>query len=81
MITTTSALALPNADALATVSDVTPIGCSASVAVTLSHAGERIVCKLQPEKFILVDSYAYGRLTPGSDADLLVIVMIVLASE
>jgi predicted nucleotidyltransferase len=43
------------------------------VARTLPGAIERIVCELKPEKIILFGSYAYGKPTPDSDVDLLVI--------
>lgn len=43
------------------------------VANTLPGAIERIVSELKPEKIILFGSYAYGKPTPDSDVDLLVI--------
>jgi predicted nucleotidyltransferase len=43
------------------------------VAKTLPRAVERIVSELKPEKIILFGSYAYGKPTPDSDVDLLVI--------
>lgn len=52
---------------------IKPIGCNQSVAQSLPVAVERIATELQPEKIILFGSYAYGRPTPDSDVDLLVI--------
>lgn len=43
------------------------------VARTLPGAIERLVYELKPEKIILFGSYAYGKPTPDSDVDLLVI--------
>ncbi len=43
------------------------------VAKTLPQAIQRIVSELKPEKIILFGSYAYGKPTPDSDVDLLVI--------
>jgi predicted nucleotidyltransferase len=51
---------------------VRPVGFP-PVAKTLPDAIERIVSKLKPEKIILFGSYAYGKPTPDSDVDLLVI--------
>jgi predicted nucleotidyltransferase len=50
-----------------------PTGFSAPVAETLPEAVRRIVEALHPEKIILFGSYAYGRPTPDSDVDLLVV--------
>ncbi|MCL4824869.1 MAG: nucleotidyltransferase domain-containing protein [Anaerolineales bacterium] len=44
-----------------------------SVSKTLPHAIKRIVAELKPEKIILFGSYAYGKPTPDSDVDLLVV--------
>jgi UTP:GlnB (protein PII) uridylyltransferase len=43
------------------------------VAETLPHAVKKIARELKPEKLILFGSYAYGKPTPDSDVDLLVI--------
>lgn len=48
-------------------------GFPASVLDALSTAVQRIVETLHPEKVILFGSYAYGRPTPNSDVDLLVV--------
>ena len=60
---------------LADVTDphMTPIGCALPVARALPLAVRRIVESLHPEKIILFGSYAYGKPTPNSDVDLLVI--------
>src|ERR1700752_1760491 len=51
---------------------VRPVGFP-PVAETLPGAIERIVSTLKPKKIILFGSYAYGRPTPDSYLDLLVI--------
>ena len=43
------------------------------VAKTLPPAIKRLVSKLKPEKIILFGSYAYGKPTPDSDVDLLIV--------
>lgn len=43
------------------------------VAKTLPPAIARIVSELKPEKIILFGSYAYGKPTPDSDVDLLIV--------
>lgn len=53
-------------------SKVRPIGFP-PVSKTLPQAVRKIVETLQPEKIILFGSYAYGKPTPDSDVDLLVI--------
>lgn len=60
---------------LADVTDLvmTPIGCALPVARALPLAVRRIVESLHPEKIILFGSYAYGKPTPDSDVDLLVV--------
>lgn len=60
---------------LADVTDphMTPIGCALPVARALPLAVRRIVEALHPEKIILFGSYAYGKPTPDSDVDLLVV--------
>ena len=60
---------------LADVTDLhmTPIGCALPVARALPLAVRRIVEALHPEKIILFGSYAYGKPTPDSDVDLLVV--------
>jgi uncharacterized protein len=55
------------------IESVKPTGCSQSVAQGLPIAVERIAHELRPEKIILFGSYAYGKPTPDSDVDLLVI--------
>jgi len=50
-----------------------PIGLKVSVGKSLRPAIQKIVDKLNPEKIILFGSYAYGRPTPHSDVDLLVV--------
>ena len=54
-------------------SRVTPTGFHTPVADELPEVVERLVSKLCPERIILFGSYAYGRPTPDSDVDLLVI--------
>ena len=44
------------------------------VSKTLPQAINRIVSELKPEKIILFGSYAYGKPTPDSDVDLLVVI-------
>lgn len=56
------------------IPNVTPIGSDAPVSKTLPLAVKRIAEALQPEKIILFGSYAYGKPTPDSDVDLLVVV-------
>jgi uncharacterized protein len=55
------------------VSRVTPTGFHTSVTDELPEVVKRLVSKLRPERIILFGSYAYGRSTPDSDVDLLVI--------
>lgn len=55
------------------IPNITPIGSDAPVSKTLPLAVKRIAENLQPEKIILFGSYAYGKPTPDSDVDLLVI--------
>lgn len=43
------------------------------VSKTLSQAVKRLAAALKPEKIILFGSYAYGKPTPDSDVDLLII--------
>ena len=52
---------------------LTPVGSKLPVAQSLPLAVERIVRELKPEKIILFGSYAYGKPTPDSDVDLLII--------
>jgi predicted nucleotidyltransferase len=52
---------------------ITPTGFPNPVAEALPRAVQRIVEALQPEKVVLFGSYAYGRPTPDSDVDLLII--------
>ncbi len=55
------------------VPSVTPTGFHTPVADKLSEVVERLAAKLRPERIILFGSYAYGKPTPDSDVDLLVI--------
>jgi predicted nucleotidyltransferase len=50
-----------------------PIGLKKSVGKSLRPAIQKIVDELKPEKIILFGSYAYGKPTPHSDVDLLII--------
>ena len=50
-----------------------PMGLKVSVGRSLRPAIQKIVDELHPEKIILFGSYAYGKPTPHSDVDLLVI--------
>ena len=52
---------------------VVPIPFKRPVAETLPAVVERIVYELHPEKIVLFGSYAYGKPTPDSDVDLLVV--------
>ncbi len=52
---------------------VVPTGFSAPVMETLAEAVHHIVEALRPEKVVLFGSYAYGKPTPDSDVDLLII--------
>ena len=54
------------------ISKVQPIGFP-PVAKTLPKAVKKIAETLKPDKIILFGSYAYGKPTPDSDVDLLVI--------
>jgi predicted nucleotidyltransferase len=55
------------------LADITPIGCDRPVSETLPLAIQRIARALEPERIILFGSYAYGKPTPDSDVDLLVV--------
>ena len=55
------------------IAPIIPHGCERPISDTLPEAVERIVRELQPEKVILFGSHAYGRPTPDSDVDLLVV--------
>ncbi len=50
-----------------------PMGLKVPVGKSLRPAVQKIVDELNPEKIILFGSYAYGRPTPHSDVDLLVV--------
>ena len=52
---------------------VTPTGFSSPVSDALPNAVSRIVQTLHPDKIVLFGSYAYGKPTPDSDVDLLVV--------
>ena len=52
---------------------VTPIGFQPVTDELLRKVTERIVDALTPEQVILFGSYAYGKPTPDSDVDLLVV--------
>jgi uncharacterized protein len=56
-----------------TSTEVTPAGFAAPVAATLPAMLERLVTRLRPHRVVLFGSYAYGRPTPDSDVDLLVV--------
>ena len=55
------------------LAEVTPIGCQRPVSEMLPLAVQRIAQALDPERIILFGSYAYGKPTPDSDVDLLVV--------
>lgn len=50
-----------------------PMGLKTPVGKSLRPAIQKIVDELKPEKVILFGSYAYGKPTPHSDVDLLVV--------
>ena len=50
-----------------------PKGLKISVGRSLRPAIQKVVDELRPEKIILFGSYAYGKPTPHSDVDLLII--------
>jgi len=50
-----------------------PTGCEHPVAQSLPLVIDRIAHELRSEKIILLGSYVYGKPTPDSDVDLLVI--------
>jgi len=50
-----------------------PMGLKVPVGKSLRPTIQKIVDELNPEKIILFGSYAYGRPTPHSDVDLLVV--------
>ncbi len=52
---------------------IIPTGFHTSVADKLPEVVAHLADKLHPERIILFGSYAYGRPTPDSDVDLLVI--------
>jgi predicted nucleotidyltransferase len=60
---------------------VIPTGLSLPVGKALPAAIQRIVQELHPEKIVLFGSYAYGKPTPDSDVDLLVIMETDLSSS
>lgn len=53
--------------------ETVPVGLKVSVGKSLRPAIQKIVAELRPEKVILFGSYAYGKPSPHSDVDLLVI--------
>lgn len=53
--------------------ETVPVGLKVSVGKSLRPAIQKIVAELRPEKIILFGSYAYGKPSPHSDVDLLVI--------
>lgn len=59
-------IGLPNAA-------IIPTGVARPVAATLPQAVECIVAAAQPIRIVLFGSYAYGRPTPDSDVDLLIV--------
>jgi len=50
-----------------------PLGLKKPVGKSLRPAIQKIVDELKPEKIVLFGSYAYGKPTPHSDVDLLVV--------
>ena len=52
---------------------VTAVGFESVTEEILAEISHRIVAAFQPKQIILFGSYAYGRPTPDSDVDLLVI--------
>lgn len=50
-----------------------PVGLKIAVGKSIRPAIRKIVEELNPEKIILFGSYAYGKPTPHSDVDLLII--------
>jgi predicted nucleotidyltransferase len=59
---------------------MTPTGFRIPVAEALPAVVQRLVAALQPEKIILFGSYGYGKPTPDSDVDLLVILETIASS-
>lgn len=53
--------------------ETVPVGLKVPVGKSLRPAIQKIVAELKPEKVILFGSYAYGKPSPDSDVDLLVI--------
>ena len=53
--------------------ETVPLGLKVSVGKSLRPAIQRIVRELAPQKIVLFGSYAYGKPSPHSDVDLLVI--------
>ena len=53
--------------------ETVPVGLKVPVGKSLRPAIQKIVNELRPEKVILFGSYAYGKPSPHSDVDLLVI--------
>jgi len=56
-----------------TVPNMIPTGRTIPVGQALQRAIPKIAATLHPEKIILFGSYAYGKPTPDSDVDLLII--------
>lgn len=50
-----------------------PVGLKMPVGKSLRPAVQKIADELKPEKIVLFGSYAYGKPTPHSDVDLLVV--------
>jgi predicted nucleotidyltransferase len=50
-----------------------PVGRKTPVGKSLPAAIQKIINELRPQKIILFGSYAYGKPTPHSDVDLLVV--------
>lgn len=53
--------------------ETVPLGLKVSVGKAMRPAIQKIVQELKPEKIVLFGSYAYGKPSPHSDVDLLVI--------
>lgn len=58
-----------------------PLGLKVSVGRALQPSIQKIVDELNPEKIILFGSYAYGKPTPHSDVDLLIVLKTTAPSK
>jgi uncharacterized protein len=66
-------MCLPAAPVIDALPRVVPTGFASPVAESLPVALERLVAATDPVRVVLFGSYAYGRPTPDSDVDLLVV--------